>query len=266
MPEPELIQGRSVQLQDSVLKFDDVHPEHRGPNTVHMTRVRIAELILSANHRRVLDLPCGTGALSHMLLERGLEVVSADLNADALAIPGRSCVRADLNARLPFEDAEFDALACIEGIEHIENPHLLAREANRILRTGGRIYVSTPNVLSIRSRLSYLFRGYPDQFHYMIDIDPATGAEQALAHINPIGFLELRYILSRWGFRVDLVQTNRYLKRRSLFYQLLRLLMLTRGRTSARTHSRVSEVRQALLSDAVLFGEALIVGATKLGA
>lgn len=244
--------------------FDRVAPTHRGPNTVHMTRVRVAEQILSAGHERVLDLPCGSGALTQMLLDRGVEVISADLNPAAFVIPGRVCLQADLNSSLPFDEGEFDALACIEGIEHIENPHLLAREANRVLRIGGRIYLSTPNVLSIRSRLSYLFRGYPNQFHYMIEIDPETGVERPIAHINPIGFLELRYTLSRWGFRVDQVETNRYLKRWSPLYQMVRLLLWSRGNKAAATHPSVSAVRQTLLSDPVLFGEALIVCATKV--
>ena len=229
-----------------------------------MTRIQIANLVLKAGHRRVLDLPCGTGALTQLLLDGGVEAVSADLNPDAFVIPGRSCLRADLNATLPFGKGEFDAMVCIEGIEHIENPHLLAREANRILRTGGRLYLSTPNVLSIRSRLSYLLRGYPNQFHYMVEIDQDTGMERPTAHINPIGFLELRYTLSRWGFRVDTVQTNRCLKKRSMVYQILRLLMLTKGRRSAATNPLVSEVRRSLLSDPVLFGEALILGAIKI--
>ena len=246
------------------LVFDHVHPDHRGPNSVEISRALIADLIVAAGHKRVLDLPCGTGALSQRLLDRGVEVVSADLNPGAFVIPGRVSRRADLNARLPFDDGEFDAIACIEGIEHIENPHLFAREANRILRSGGMLYVSTPNVLSIRSRLSYLLRGYPEQFHYMIDIDPATGAERTEAHINPVGFLELRYTLSHWGFRVDLVQTNRLVKKKALLSHILRLFMMTKGRRSAAAHPSVAGVRRALLSDAVLFGEALIIGATKV--
>jgi SAM-dependent methyltransferase len=229
-----------------------------------MTRVHIAKMILEARHRRVLDLPCGTGALTQMLLDGGVEVVSADLDPAGFVIPGRACERANLNTRLPFEDREFDAMACIEGIEHIENPHLLAREANRILQMGAKLYISTPNVLSLRSRLSYLLRGYPDQFHYMVEIDPDTGAEKPIAHINPIGFLELRYTLSRWGFRVDRVETNRQVKKRYFFYQLLRLMLQTKGKRAAATHPRVAGVRQMLLSDEVLFGEGLILGATKV--
>lgn len=246
------------------MNFDRVHPSHRGPNTVHMTRVQVARLLREAGCRRVLDLPCGTGELTHFLLECGIEAVSADLNPGGFVVPSRSCVRADLNAVLPFGDGEFDGFACIEGIEHIENPHLLAREANRVLKPGGKIYISTPNVLSIRSRLSTLLRGYPDQFHYMIEVDKETGAEQPIAHINPIGYLELRYTLSRWGFRVELVETNRLVKRGSLLYRLLRAVLQTRGRRAAASSPHTAEVRRVLLSDEVLFGEGLIVGATKV--
>ena len=69
--------------------------------------------------------------------------------------------------------------------------------------------------------------------------------------------------LTRWGFRVDLVETNRLLRKGSLLSQLLRLLMLMKGRKASAAQPSVSRVRSALLSDAVLFGEALIVGATK---
>ena len=246
------------------MNFDSIHPSHPRPQAMHEMRAQVAQLIMAAGYRRVLDLPAGTGELTQMLRDRGLDVVAADLYPDAFVALGSSCTRADLNAPLPFEDTGFDAIACIEGVEHIENPHLMAREANRLLRVGGGLYLTTPNVLSIRSRLSYLLRGYPVQFHYMIEVDPATGAERPIAHINPLGFLELRYTLSRWGFRVDLVTTNRQVKSRSLLYRLLRLLMFTRGRKSAASHPRVAAVRHSLLSDAVLFGEHLIVGATKI--
>lgn len=246
------------------MQFDSIHLSHPRPEDMPQMRAQIAGLILQAGCRRVLDLPSGSGELTQILRDRGLDVVAADLFPEAFVAAGGSCLRADLNGRLPFEDDQFDAVACIEGIEHIENPHLLAREANRILRMGGRLYLTTPNVLSIRSRLSYLLRGYPNQFHYMIEVDAAAGAERPIAHINPIGFLELRYTLRRWGFRVDLVTTNRLVRRSSLLYRLLLLLMLTRGRKSAASDPSVAGVRQALLSDAVLFGEHLIVGATKI--
>ncbi len=253
----------SQKCNTGEIDYDPVSPNHQGPNTMRMIKNHILELVLAHRHQRVLDLPCGKGGFSQMLLDRGVEVVSADLHPEVFIVPGRSGIHADLNAALPFSDGEFDAMVCIEGIEHIENPHLLAREANRILRTDGKLYLSTPNVLSIRSRLSNLFRGYPNQFHYMIEIDQETGLEKAIDHINPIGFLELRYVLSQWGFQVESVHASRYSKRMSPLYRLLRFMMRHKGRKSAATHSRVAEVRKTLLSDQVLFGENLIVEATK---
>ena len=58
--------------------YDHVHPEHRGPNTVQMTRLQVADLIRAAGHRYVLDIPSGTGALTQLLVDRGVEVVSAE--------------------------------------------------------------------------------------------------------------------------------------------------------------------------------------------
>jgi len=253
---------RNHNAFEDLKRFDQIDPSHQGDNTVHMTRVQIANLVVADGHHRVIDLPAGSGALSHMLLSKGIDVVSADLFPEAFLVPGKSCIRADLNAPLPFDDGTFDAFVCIEGIEHIENPHLLAREANRILRPGGNIYISTPNILSIRSRLSNLFRGYPNQFHYMVELDSTTKQEKPIAHINPIGFLELRYVLSRWGFRVDLVETNQQVKKLSWFYQALRAFLLTKGKRAAENPG-VAAVRAELLSDAVLFGEGLTVRGVK---
>ncbi|MBM3396958.1 MAG: class I SAM-dependent methyltransferase, partial [Betaproteobacteria bacterium] len=188
---------RNDNASEDLKRFDQIDPFHQGDNTVHMTRVQIADLVVADGHHRVLDVPAGSGALSYMLLSKGIDVVSADLFPEAFLVPGKSCLRVDLNEQLPFDDGTFDAIVCIEGIEHIESPHLLAREANRILRPGGNIYISTPNILSIRSRLSNLFRGYPNQFNFMVETGQSKGQSHAIGHINPIGFLELRYVLSR---------------------------------------------------------------------
>ncbi|TKB74402.1 MAG: methyltransferase domain-containing protein [Nitrospira sp.] len=256
-------QGTSGRPAES-LRFDSIHPSHPNPDSTHRMRAQVADLIVKAGHRRVLDLPAGSGELSYLLLQKGLDVTAADLEPETFIVPGRTCVKADMNSRLPFPDAQFDAIGCIEGIEHIENPHLFVREANRLLRPGGMLYITTPNVLSIRSRLGYLLRGYPNQFHYMIELDPKTDEEIPIAHINPIGFLELRYVLARWGFRITAVETNQYIRRNGMLYRLLRLLMQSRGKRAAASHPKVADIRNVMLSDAVLFGDSLIVTATKI--
>jgi hypothetical protein len=129
---------------------------------------------------------------------------------------------------------------------------------NRVLKLGGKCVLSTPNVMSIRSRLSYLLYGYPNYFHLMVDVYPGTGAERKVDHINPITFLELRYIAVQCGFKVEQVDANRLQGKFSPLFYLLKKILSTRGKRSARDPAR-SAVREALFSDAILYGEDLIL-------
>lgn len=69
----------------------------------------------------------------------------------------------------------------------------------------------------------------------MIEQDQG-GKERAIDHINPIGFLELRHILARSGFVVDLIEANRYPKQASMLFQMLRLFLNTRGWSKVRAN------------------------------
>lgn len=170
-----------------------------------------------------------------------------------------------MNQPWPFDSERFDYVVSIEAVEHLENPWHMMREANRVLRIGGKLLVTTPNVLSIRSRLSYLLYGYPNYFHYMIEQEPDRRKELPVDHINPVGFLELRHVLARCGFVVEDIRTNRFVKPRSLAYGFVKRLLHMRGKTHARNDSAKAQVRQWLLSDPLLFGEILIIKAVKAG-
>lgn len=66
--------------------------------------------------------------------------------------------KADLRAEpLPFPDASFDVVLFNETIEHLEGrPHGVLAEIRRVLRPGGRLFLTTPNVAGIRNRLRLL--------------------------------------------------------------------------------------------------------------
>jgi len=49
--------------------------------------------------------------------------------------------------RLPFEDAAFDAVLCFETVEHFSEPEKLVLELGRVVRPGGQMVLTTPNVL-----------------------------------------------------------------------------------------------------------------------
>jgi len=224
----------------------------------------VLTLLKSDPPGKLLDAPAGEGAFALQARGRGYEVVCVDISPARFRVSDMECLKLDMNEPWVLEEESFDCVVSIEVVEHLEDPWHLAREANRVLRSGGTFIVTTPNILSVRSRLSYLLYGYPNYFHYMVQRDPHSKKELPVDHINPIGFLELRHILARCGFSVEQVVANRLLKRRSLVFSLLRRLMLTRGLSQVRDDQAKTAVRETLLSEPLLFGEILILKAKKV--
>ena len=212
----------------------------------------------------LLDVPTGEGAFAARAKELGCEVSCGDIVPDRFRVPGLTCDRVDLNQRWPYPSDKFDYVTSIEAIEHLENPWHMIREAARVLKVGGKLFLTTPNILSIKSRISVLLYGYPNYFTAMANHDPETNKELPVDHINPVSFFELRHVLVRNGCSIERVETNRCLKKRSLLYQLLKLLLHTRGRSQVLHDKARAKVRELVLSEPLLFGEILIVQARKL--
>jgi ubiquinone/menaquinone biosynthesis C-methylase UbiE len=100
---------------------------------------------------RVLDAGCGIGGPAHALLGMGASIqldgvtlspVQADLARKRLAAYGdRARIQvADYHA-LPFADATFDLVFFFECTAYSSDPRALYREAARVLKPGGRVYV-----------------------------------------------------------------------------------------------------------------------------
>lgn len=91
---------------------------------------------------RVLDAPCGTGRITELLLEEGLNVVGGDISPAMIAVAQRKCARfgdavswrqADLE-KLDMPDNSFDLVTCVRLFHHLESSD---REA--ILKEIGRV-------------------------------------------------------------------------------------------------------------------------------
>lgn len=221
----------------------------------------VLELLADEPRGHILDAPAGEGALAQRLAALGFRVVCGDIQPGRFRAPGLGCERLDLDGDLPYLAGSFDAVTCVEGIEHLENPHHTLRELARVLRPGGCLVVSTPNLVSVKSRLRFLLYGFPSYFDLMVGVEEGE-SEGRVAHLNPISFMELRHALTRARFTVERITTNRSLKERSLPYRLLAGLIKTRGRSHA-TGARQTDVRHRLLEETLLFGEILVVKARK---
>lgn len=99
--------------------------------------------------QRVLDVACGTGALTQALCDRvgaGGAVVGLDANAQMLDVARRKGLpvewREGRAETLPFGDATFDAVASQFGLMFFEDRRKALREMMRVLRPGGRLAVA----------------------------------------------------------------------------------------------------------------------------
>jgi ubiquinone/menaquinone biosynthesis C-methylase UbiE len=96
--------------------------------------------------QRLLDIGCGTGAMLDMLAPFG-SVIGADFAPQALAFcrtrGDYPLTRADVR-RLPFAEGSFDAVTAMDVIEHIDDDKAASAEIFRVLRPGGRLFVTVP--------------------------------------------------------------------------------------------------------------------------
>jgi SAM-dependent methyltransferase len=122
----------------------------------------------------LLDVGCGSGALwdavgDHFDRYLGVDVVRYD------GFPDRGTfLEADLEAgRVPWPDASADVVAAVETIEHLENPRAFVRELTRLARPGGLVVVTTPNQLSLSSKLTLVLKNQFGAFQEAPGLYPA---------------------------------------------------------------------------------------------
>jgi len=206
----------------------------------------------------LLDVPAGEGALAARLIKAGFEVSCCDLYPEIFRLDEVSIRQGDLNGELPFENQSFDYVTCLEGLEHIENPQQAIREFARVLRPGGKVIVSIPNILNIEERLKWLLYGYTSHFKPMTRAHVErlraeyNNREEIAAHVNPIGYSELRYILEKYGFEIARVHRDKPKSNAWLYWPIVLVIRVIARLTPA--GKREERWTEELASNEVLLG------------
>ena len=151
---------------------------------------------------KVLNIGCGKKDQMAFLQALGFDAygVDYDIDEDTDRIKFH-----DLNTGddLPFPADTFDCVVCQEIIEHIENPWLLFRKIKRLLKVGGTLVVTTPNISSLQSRKKFA--------NNAIGFFAYFDAANLWQHINPIPYWEMVHIATFNGFAsVSLSGNNEY--------------------------------------------------------
>ena len=108
----------------------------------------------------VLDVGCGAGPGLRYIASRGAKVVGIDPSMYALrqaaGLIDVDLAQIDAAARFPFADATFGMVLANEVVEHVPDGVEFLRECARVLRPGGIVFLTTPNLWDIRRVLAPL--------------------------------------------------------------------------------------------------------------
>lgn len=167
-------------------------------SSILLAAAKMAKEIQPTNslYARHLDIGSGHGDLIVLLREKQLVNHSdaCDYTHTLMQLPDVEVHVADLNHQpLPFADQSFDLVTCTEVIEHLEHYRETLREIHRVLKPGGRVVLSTPNILNLKSRIRFFVYGFYNLF------GPLHARESALhttgGHINPVSCFYLAHSL-----------------------------------------------------------------------
>ncbi len=173
--------------------------------TIHALR-GIHEEVVQAAAREVaagadvLDLASGSGALCLRLTDHGFKVTACDLVTENFRLHTTlPFVEANLNLAFAAKFAQqYDAITATEIIEHVENPRHFIRQCFALLKPGGTLILTTPNIDSAIARAIWVRTGTFKWFER--DFYKRDG------HITPIPTFVLLAALDEAGF--DLVRVS----------------------------------------------------------
>ena len=238
-------------------------PQPRARVEIHdKVKILIAGLG-PAGGRRALDAPLGLGAMAMHLHQLGYEVAGVDLDLEQSQDlpPGIVRCACNLNQELPLAAGQFDLVTSLEGIEHVENQFHLLRELSRVLKPGGYLILSTPNICNLEERLNFLARG---TFYRFISRAEIESRGSGFDHQNLLSYVELRQVLDWAGFEVLRVEKDRAKLKQVFFLWPLYLLVRAYGLLQSPKRKRKYLLPETSSATVLLGGNTLIFVARKV--
>src|SRR4051812_9945914 len=145
--EPDEKTRRVGQVFSSVAHRYDVMNDLMSGGLHRLWKDRFVARVKPRPGEHILDMAGGTGGGAFRMARRGALVTVADINSDMLEVGRKRAERRRLDGlswavenaeKLSFADASFDAYTIVFGIRNVTEIPAALREANRVIKRGGR--------------------------------------------------------------------------------------------------------------------------------
>jgi 2-polyprenyl-6-hydroxyphenyl methylase/3-demethylubiquinone-9 3-methyltransferase len=161
---------------EEIARFDacsrhwwDRHGALRALHDINAARLGYVDNRIGLEGRRVLDVGCGGGILAEAMAVRGAEVTGIDMGEEALAVARGHAAGSGAPVRYRLGTAEglartepgrWDAVTCMELLEHVPAPESVVAACARLLRPGGHLFFATLNRTPLAGALALLAAEY----------------------------------------------------------------------------------------------------------
>lgn len=129
----------------------NAYDSHFSPQTF-LNKIRLDAILRNIPNKKckILDVGCRYGIMLEYLGRHGHDCYGIDPDPDALRLAKEKNlnVKEGYAERIPYPDKSFDVVIFSEVIEHLRNPMLAICEISRVLKKGGLIIITTPNLTS----------------------------------------------------------------------------------------------------------------------
>ncbi len=157
------------------------------------------------NNLKILDIGCGNGVVSELIVKMGNEVWGIDENEEALKEAEKRGVKifeGDLEKSLPFKDVSFDAVWCLRTLEHIFHTEHFLEECRRVLKPKGVLVITADNIVSLPNRIRVFFGLYP------LRVAPSENYPRFTDHVRCFTKSTFKNILKNSGFKLEKITSD----------------------------------------------------------
>ncbi len=184
-----------MQMREYLTRYDRLDTE----DTLYQIPL-LKEYVLSriGRGKKVLDVGCLGGKVSRLILEQNNEVWGVEVNPVAAAVAERRGVRvkiADVEEGLPFENSKFDFVNAGEVLEQLYDTKFFFDETWRVLKEGGVLLFTTPNLNSLENRIRIISGGY-------LSMTGAYPEDHFGEHVRVFNISKIRELCNQTGFEV----------------------------------------------------------------